>query len=576
MVNIRLINITSLLVLLLTIFSQQAQALSRVTASIDKNPAVVNESIVLTVVADDDVSANALDTSILRNNFVVGRTSVSSQTNMVNFSTTRTTRWSTVLIPRKSGTVIIPALTIENKQTQPIKLTVLADNDPNANQQKNIFITTEISNNDVYVQQLLSLTVKLHFSAELRRGSLSEPTLAGANIVQIGADKESDSIINGKRFRIIERVYAISPQQSGKFVLSSPRFSGEILMPSSRRSNFLSFGETKPVSIIGKDISLNVRPIPLSYQGQWLPSELISLHQEWQPDGTVTVFTVGEPITRTITLTAAGLSKEQLPKIMMDVPQGLKIYPDQAELHSNMSNNRLVSQQVRSFAIVASKAGTYQLPEITIPWWNTVTNKKELATIPAQTITVTPNLDFVESNNANSQSPDAIDNLASNSSRSPEPETIIIVKDSWLQWLFLALWLLTSLAWLVSVFINRSVNSDKTPKLSDKINDDYLAILAACKQNQAEKTLALIVPWIRGLQTNTASIASLDEVNSYVNNQDFSAELTKLQQFLYGKKELISSSTKDEWQGIDLLKMIQSINKHSIQNSTKNAFSINP
>ena len=97
------------------------------------------------------------------------------------------------------------------------------------------------------------------------------------------------------------------------------------------------------------------------------------MHQEWQPEPAQ--FKVGEPITRTITLTAAGLSEEQLPEITMTMPQGLKVYPDQAELHTGLNNERLVSQKVVNFAIVASKAGEYQLPEITINWWNTITNK---------------------------------------------------------------------------------------------------------------------------------------------------------------------------------------------------------
>jgi len=93
---------------------------------------VVNESFVLSITADDDVNSNALDTSKLMKNFIVGRTSVSSQTSMINFKTTRTTKWSTVLIARKAGKFIIPPLTVENQQSQAIAINVLAANDPQA------------------------------------------------------------------------------------------------------------------------------------------------------------------------------------------------------------------------------------------------------------------------------------------------------------------------------------------------------------------------------------------------------------------------------------------------------------
>jgi len=363
--------------LLAILLSLNSYALTKVSATVDKNPIVVNESLILTVIADDDIDSNALDTSPLLSDFMVGRTSVSSQTSMINFKTTRTTTWTTVLIARKPGEFVIPAFDVNGVKSQTIEIKALAADNATATSQQDLFITTQVSAREIYVQQQITLTVKLHFSAELKRGSLTEPTLAGANILQIGKDKESENIINGKRYRIIERIYAISPQQSGDVLLKSPVFSGEIIMPSSRRSNFLSFADSKPVSVIGDDISLTVKPIPTQIDGSWLPSELVALHQEWQPDPAQ--FKVGEPITRTITLTAAGLSESQLPEISMAVPQGLKVYPDQAELHTGLNNERLVSQKVANFAIVASQPGEYLLPDITIPWWNTVTNKAEIA-----------------------------------------------------------------------------------------------------------------------------------------------------------------------------------------------------
>ena len=593
-------NITLLFCLLISLLSMPVMALNNVTASIDKNPAVVNESIVLTVVADDDVKANALDTRSLMKAFIVGRTSVRTQTSMVNFSTSRTTVWTTVLIAREAGNVTIPAFTIENKQTQPIKLKVLAANDPVATKQKNIFIDSSLSSTDIYVQQQVTLSVKLYFSAELRRGNLSEPSLEGANISQVGSDKESDQIINGKRYRVIERTYAISPQKSGDFVVQSPRFSGEIMMPSTRRSNFLSFGETKPVSIIGDNIKLTVHPIPVTYQGHWLPSELISLHQEWQPNVNNTAntndannqnanvksssqFMVGEPVTRTITLTAAGLSKEQLPKLNMQVPEGLKVYPDQVELHSSMPNSRLVSQAVRSFAIVASRAGTFELPEIVIPWWNTITNRQEKAIIAAQTITViqNPNQQLSQAfNNNRSENNQTIsvcpENNIDNTTNTLDTEPKMIIKESWIQWLYLALWLITSAAWFISIQINKSAKN--APLTTQPINDHYLALLAACKQQQGEKTLSLIVPWVNTLLSDNAvntkgntSVSSIDEAIKAMNNNEFSDAIKQLQQTLYGKPE-----NNAVWHSDVLIKLIQQLNKQGLKQNRKKDFSINP
>jgi len=530
------------------LFTHAVFALNQVTASIDKNPVMAKESIVLQVIADDDVNTNALDTSALLQDFIVGRTSVSSQTSMINFKTTRTTTWTTVLIPRREGNITIPAFTVEGVKSQPIHLSVVAASDTSTTKQQDIFITTDISSTNVYVQQQVTLTVKLHFSAELKRGSLTEPTLEQANVTQIGKDKESDTIINGRRYRVIERIYAINPQQSGNFILQSPVFSGEIMMPSTRRSNFLSFAESKPVSVIGDEIALTVNPIADNYQGVWLPSELLAIHQEWLPNKES--FTVGEPITRTITLTAAGLSEEQLPKIEMEMPKGLKVYPDQAELHTGMNNNQLVSQKVRNFALVASKPGSYQLPKIVIPWWNTVTNKYQEAVIPAQTIEVLPNLDEP------TETAPLDDDISTKDDSIEEVKTekIIVSHNYWLTWLFLSLWLITSLAWFISAKRNKKVKP--IIQSSKDTTNAYLSLMAACKKNNGSDALKLITPWVNTLQADNKAF-TLNQAIHFINDAAFTIAINELQQCYYAKNH-------SDWQGESLLKAMTAINKNAV------------
>ena len=252
----------TLLLVTFYLVSYQAKALSIVTATIDKNPAMLNESVLLTVTADDDINRNALDTSPLLGDFMVGQTSVSTQTNMVNFKTTRSTTWQVILVPRKTGKLVIPALTIEQISSAPIELTVVPKNTSD-NMQADIFITSELSHEQVYVQQLFTLSLKLHFAVELKSGNLSEPELTGATFEKVGKDKQSDSIINGKRYRVIEQTYAITPEESGDFTIAAPLFSGDVLQASQRRSSFLSFAQTKPVTILGDVLNIKVFSLKL-------------------------------------------------------------------------------------------------------------------------------------------------------------------------------------------------------------------------------------------------------------------------------------------------------------------------
>ena len=571
------------ILLLLSIISFQTLALTQVTATVDKNPVTLKESLILTVTADDDVDANALNTAPLAKDFIVGRTSVSTQTSMINFKTSRTTKWQTVLIPRREGIIELPSLTVEDKSTAPISLTVLSANDPSASTQRDVFIEADVSDREVYVQQMLTLTVKLYFAAELKRGSLTEPELTGATIAQVGKDLEEEAIINGRRYRVIQRTFSITPHESGDFVLKSPMFSGEIMVQSARRSNFLSFGETKAISVLGDEIPLTVKSMPANYASHWLPSELITLHQEWQPANGE--YKVGEPITRTITLTAAGVGEEQLPELSLALPQGLKVYPDQQSAHSTVSNGRFVSQTVNNFAIVASKPGEFTLPAVEVPWWNTVTNRQEVASLPAQTITILPS-EIAEPRSYNPEpSPQASESATDSNSA---PETIIVEQASWLQWLFLALWLLTAVAWITTEWLRRKKQTGSV-KSSTAVSQSHLALIAACKQNNGKEALSLLVPWFNQLmQSSTSNFAqnggkssdrneakTLHDVKVLSENEALVSAIDELQSY-YFSKDSAQSNQQSSWQGQRLLAAITGAARNTKKVESSINLSLNP
>ncbi|REL26159.1 protein BatD [Thalassotalea euphylliae] len=577
------------LVTLITVglcFSPTSLALSKITASVDKNPVTVKESVVLTIVADDDVDSNALDTSKLLADFIVGRTSVSSQTSMINFNTTRTTTWQTLLIPRRMGNITIPPLTIENQQTDPITLTVLDANDPAASQQRDVFITAQVSNTEVYVQQMLTLTVNIHIGAELKRGSLTEPELEGATIVQVGKDAESDTRVNGKRYRVITRTFSVTPQQSGEFVLRSPMFSGEIMMQSGRRNSFMSFGESKAISVLGDEVPITVKPMPASFSGHWLPSELLTLHEEWQPDtSSGEAFRVGEPITRTITLTAVGVSEEQLPDIELTAPQGIKIYPDQQTTHANAANGRHVSQAVSNFAIVISRPGQYTLPALEVPWFNTVTKRIEKAILPAKTIDVVAG-EFAgafpgeQGNTAPIASVDASSNPITGSAPSTSTAPVTVYQAHWLQWVFLSLWIATSLAWATTELTRRARKNSQSKQISEKnmpVSNAQLALIAACQQQDGHKAIGLLVAWFN--QVNGASEQFIDEKGKAV---ETIAELkqvsqdTALNEAIDELQRYCFSGQACSWSGNALVSAINRISKQQQQKNADALPQLNP
>jgi len=117
-------------------------------------------------------------------------------------------------------------------------------------------------------------------------------------------------------------------------------------------------------------------------------------------------FVAGEPVTRIVTLTALGVVEEQLPDIPEFYPPNFKLYPDQSNTTTVEKDQSLISQRQTSLAIIPTQPGNFVLPEITIPWFNTLTQQTEYATIPARSITVAP---ASGANNANT--PNSLDSI---------------------------------------------------------------------------------------------------------------------------------------------------------------------
>ncbi|KZN31725.1 BatD family protein [Pseudoalteromonas luteoviolacea] len=350
-------------------------AIDKLTASIDKNPVLVGEYFTLTIEANGKVSGQMPDTSALAQSFVTGPVNTSSRTQIINGSMSSATTWQMQVMSRRAGDFTIPAFEVAGQQSRPIEVKVVA-RDQDASEQKDVFIKVSLEPQSLFVQQAALYTMKLYIGKDLIEAQLSEPVMKDATLTAMGQQEENYEIVDGRRYRVITRNYLIQPQKSGSFTIDPPVFNGQV------REGYRRMA----MSAIGDSIEVEVKPIPNDYRGDWLPSELVNLAEEWQPDSNKVI--VGSPITRTFTLTALGITKEQMPDIEVPSVEGFRIYPDETDRNQMARDGRVISQLVASYAILPQKPGVYTLPEIKLPWFNTVINRAQYATLPARTIEV--------------------------------------------------------------------------------------------------------------------------------------------------------------------------------------------
>jgi hypothetical protein len=537
-----LLQSTGIIFLLTQLISAAAYAdVNSVEATIDRNPVMLDEAIRLTITADGSADRDAFDSSPLLKDFVVGRTSVSSQTSIVNFDTKRTTVWTTTLFPRKEGTFTIPSLTIEGKSTKPIQVEVIPVQEQ-SNVARDYFVTTDIDLNEAYLNQQLLYTVKLFLSSNIERGSLQAPEMQNAEITQLGEDKQYTEIVNGRRYQIIERQFAVVPQASGEFTLRGPIFTGEV-MAANTNQRFGFFNRTQQINRVGPDITVNIKPIPQGIDYPWLPSEMVRVDEEW-PQGDN--FVAGEPVTRIVTLTALGVVEEQLPDIPEFYPPNFKLYPDQSNTTTVEKDQSLISQRQTSLAIIPTQPGDFVLPEITIPWFNTLTQKTEYATIPARSITVAPATGSNNPSNALPTSDTTVDDTQSdlpsaavkpdlNSGKEGKPsdstaDDASISERTQLDWVvsivLLALLLVALIGWLLTyrklkqAQLAGLTNSTKprfnvTAALDEKAQ--YQRLMAVIKAKDTSSIPLTLKQWINALTAGKAQLSQFDGLNTAIN-----------------------------------------------------------
>jgi hypothetical protein len=147
--------------------------------------------------------------------------------------------------------------------------------------------------------------------------------------------------------------------------------------------------------IRSRPLALEVKPVPADYQAAyWLPAMRLELREDWLGDTSALI--AGQPVTRSLTLLADGLTAAQLPQLELLAIDGIKQYPEQPGLENSHTRDGIRGKREQKVALIPGAAGVYPVPGFRVPWWNLETGKMEVATLPARELTVAPTAAAVE------------------------------------------------------------------------------------------------------------------------------------------------------------------------------------
>lgn len=370
----------------LTLCAAASSSWAELSATANRTVLDSNETLQLRVRLDAQAFRSEPDFSPLQKDFEILSNNRQQQYSSVNGKAESYTDWNLTLMPKRTGIILIPSLKYKKQISNAVEITVRAASASGASTagKQPIYTETLVDKSAVYIQEQIILTHRLYTSVQLRDYSLSELDIPGAIVQRLG-DTQFQKVINGRNYLVLEVSYAIFPQSSGKLNIPALRFGA---FESSSRSQFGAFatrGNRVFRDTQAKTIDIMARPAHVPAD-EWMPSSNIELTEQWSDD--LNNLSVGEPITRTIRISAQGLTGAQILPLTIAPSSQYKLYPDQPQLDQQVSSNGLLGTRTESLALVPNQAGEIILPAIEMRWWDTVNQRMQTASLPGKTVQV--------------------------------------------------------------------------------------------------------------------------------------------------------------------------------------------
>lgn len=381
--NMQLFGMAVLLLMVCSV----AQA-ATVTAKLDRNNAVVGETVTLILQTDDTDQSLDTDLTALQRDFDVLDRRSETQMSFVNGRRTAYVRLVVTLEPKRAGNLQIPALKFPGAASTPLTLKVSAAPALAAGDPEPVFIEVTVlpDAGPYYVLSQVGLMVRIFYQANLTEAAINPPAPLQAS-VRLLDEVPYQAERNGAKYRVLERRYAIFPERSGTLTIPPMQLSGRLIeRPSDRLWQPTVRG--RRVRVESEALVLEISPRPGKFSGDsWLPARRITLSQKVSDNEKLHV---GEPVTRTVILDAVGLEEHMLEEPVWPEMQNARIYPDQPQGISRDDGEWVLGHKEFRYAIVPEKAGDLLLPEVRLDWWDTVNHRQRTAILPEHKITVLP------------------------------------------------------------------------------------------------------------------------------------------------------------------------------------------
>ncbi|GAB4256292.1 MAG: hypothetical protein Kow0092_02250 [Deferrisomatales bacterium] len=334
-------------------------------ALVDRTRIAPEDVLGLTVVVSGG-EAEEVDTSAI-GDFEVSSRGRSSSLQIVNTRVSRETRFHYALVPRRTGTLVIPPLTVrgggEQATTEPIEVVVAEASEGGGD--RPVTLRGEVSNPAPFVGEEIVYTLRVEAAVPLYDASYREPSFDGFLVHKVDGQRTGTEVRNGREIHVTELTYLLTPRQDGRLAVGSATLTCQVPAPGEPgRPGALDrfadpfFRRRRVVERIVRspEVPVEVRPLPPAPEGTPFSGLVgdFTLSASLAP----TEVAAGESVTLTLTLEGQG-NVEEAPAPEVEPPSGFKRYPDNPETEVRATPEGTRGTKRFRFALVPTAPGTY-------------------------------------------------------------------------------------------------------------------------------------------------------------------------------------------------------------------------
>lgn len=272
--------------------------------------------------------------------------------------------------------------------------------------------------------------------------------------------------------------------QSFEFILF-PRRGGEIAIPAPNVTMLDRGGDpTGSAKGEAKRISVSVPP-GVDPSGPVLVADRVVVEQSWSPDPGATQFKAGGALVRLIRRQADGVPALGMEEFGFAAPEGVRAYADPPVIEDRSNRGSVEGHRTDKVTYVFEKAGNYELPALSQPWWSLADKLARTETLPGVTVTVAAG------------------------ATAPRPQERLSLSPSWLAGALALLGLAVVLALFRSTLAHLCRNAVQRHRSSEAAARREL--LHAARSGNADATYQALRQWLRRLPADERQRLRIDE-----------------------------------------------------------------